>query len=241
MQTELTYAGEVMVGKVEKILSDFDELAGSCLDQEASKNANVAVAINTLTLYPELCNEKMFELPITLSEHRANTCFEFAVAGHMDMSILARIGDMPSLCTSVLIISEPIMYLCSEHSTLAERERLDVHDFAGHDVLLFPNNEFVYEDFLRAYNAHNIPDSRIREIASVSLMKNEVRIHDAIAIANSEFAIRPPSGLTAKPSTDPSLRWNLYALTSLNAKKNEICETIVQLAKQTLSAKTLQR
>lgn len=190
-QTELTYAGAALVPKIERILEEIDGLSDPRSAPDSRPSVNIAVAINTLTLYPQLCNDKMFELPITLSEHRAITCYDFVVEGQMDLVIVPRLGDTPPMCKAELISSEPIMYLCSAHSPLADKTSLDVHDFADHDVLLFPNSNFVYEDFLRTYNAYHVPESRIREIASVSLMKNEVRVHDAIGIANSEFANNP--------------------------------------------------
>jgi DNA-binding transcriptional LysR family regulator len=235
---KLTYAGEQAARRTEAILAEVDELAHLFAEDAEAATIELALAENTTALFPALNADCFGDIPLALSEHGATACCSLVASGKADVALVACMKrDFPD-CTSTLIAEDPFTFLCSERSDLAAKETVSIRDLKGHDVVLLPSSSFIYGRFLEAHEKLELPHSRVREIASIPLMKNEVKVHDAVAIVGKTFRSNPPAGLVCRPCSNPHMQWCLYALLANRSRVGENVRTLIDRAKQAVGDET---
>lgn len=230
----LTYDGERVFDAAGEIVKRVDELSTMFTRMDEGRKLNCGVAFNTSYLFPQVNIANFGDFPICVSEHRASSCYDLLVKGELDIAIIVCMERSFSHCTSTLISSSPFLFLCSEASQLARHEVIKMHDLEGHDLILLPSSQLVYQHFLESYRKLALPNSEVREIMNVSLMIDEVLNNDAVAIVDEACVARLPKGAVTRPCKNPHFQWNLYILSRNTPAPTSIEHALINRAKMVI-------
>lgn len=209
---KLTERGKQAFEQAVRIVGETDCLSQTFHQTTGAAPTRIALAEHVTHLFGFLNAESFKEHPIAICELQMRRCCELVSCGQVDLALVACMNRDFNDCRSELISTEPFFFLCSKNSSLAEQDSIGIRDLAGHDVVLWPDSQLIYTRFLEAYEQLALPNSTVREVSSETLMKHELRLHDAVAIVNESAGRHLSSDYVSLPCSNHRMRWCLYAL-----------------------------
>ncbi len=211
-KTYLTGEGERAVEHARAISDEARILEDLFKGSPEAATLRVLLSTNSNLFLPKRVFDEAFLSNCLISEHSPLDCFRQIVQGAYDVAFVGSMSRGFPGCSDVLIRKNPLFYLVSEGSPLANRTSLGIRDLDGHELCVMSDPAFAYQPFLTRYRELGMDTRQIHVIANIPLLRNEMRAKDAIAFGTPEFQLRPLSGTVAVPCAEDFMVACMYAL-----------------------------
>lgn len=237
----LTVQGQEAERRARKIVQEADELEACFKDAQQHEVEPISIVFGmNASQYGVLdILDEIEDVDFSVSENVSETCYKMVTDSEADLAIVACMQREFPGCRSVQLGTHPFSFLMRLEHPLAKRGAIEARDLADYDVALFSDYRFVYEPFIKRFDLLGIGLTRIKTIDSVQMMKRTVRSTDTIAFVGKDFTEQPPAGMVCVPPANPSVRWHLYALRSINSPRAAELDRLVALLRERMEGANL--
>ena len=211
-ELRLTVDGERAASQAKKILDELSKLETMFAEACSPYKLKIAISLGVTLLFTRLSITRFQDFDLSVSEHLAKTCLQMACDGSVDVALIASMKQDFFPCGSELLVHEPVFALCSHSSSLAHQKAVTMRELNEHDLVLLPTSKFIYGKFIEDYERLGPARGCVREVASETLMKAELKNHDAIALVSQDYATNISQDLVSLPLQNKQASWCLYAL-----------------------------
>jgi DNA-binding transcriptional LysR family regulator len=129
------------------------------------------------------------------------------VDGQMDLALVSITSTESQLVALRELMREPMVFVCESSHPLADRARVQLTDFAGHDFINFPLGWGIRQRLDAGFAAAGVHPINAYEVADYAITAELIRHRLATTILPTSVANRFPD-LRAVP-LHPSITWTL--------------------------------